>query len=73
MTQTIFFRRPHVTPAWFVAGIRTTGDERIRFIPGASSKGGDWRTKQAEVLSPEVSLPGSFVTVPSTAHPLEPP
>ena len=41
-------------------------------IPSASSRGGDWRTKQAEVLSPGVSLPGSFVTIPSTDLPLEP-
>ena len=42
-------------------------------VPYASSKGGDWRPTQAEMPSPEVSLPGPFATVPSPDPPVEPP
>jgi len=37
-----------------------------RGVPSASSRGGEWRAKQAEVPSPGVSLPGPFVTPPSS-------
>jgi len=50
--------------------IRTAGGERTSEIPNASLKGGSWRPTQAEMLSPGVSLPGSFVTVPSPEPPV---
>lgn len=51
----------------------STGGGRISGVLDASSKGGDWRTTQAEVPSPGVSLPGPFVTVPSPDAPVVPP
>jgi hypothetical protein len=37
----------------------------VRTLVSASSRGGEWRTKQAEMPSPEVTPPGPFVTPPS--------
>jgi hypothetical protein len=42
-------------------------------IPSASFKGGNWHTLEAEMLSPEVVPPGSFVTAPSPDSPVERP
>jgi len=42
-------------------------------IPGASPKGGGWHTTQAEMPSPEVTLPGSFVAAHSPDLPAERP
>ena len=42
-------------------------------LPSASSKGGAWHTRQAEVPPPGVSLPGPIVTLPSPDLPLGPP
>ena len=42
-------------------------------IPSASFKGGNWRTRQAAVPTPEVSLPGPFTTMPSPVPPTAPP
>lgn len=43
---------------------------KVRTSVSASSKGGEWRTKQAEVPSPEVTLPGPFVAPPSPDLPV---
>lgn len=42
---------------------------RNQDFPGASTKGGVWRTSQAEMPPPGVSLPGPFVTQPSSGPP----
>ena len=42
----------------------------VRTLVNASSKGGDWRTMQAEMPSPKVTLPGPFVTPPSPVLPV---
>lgn len=42
----------------------------VRTPADASSKGGDWRITQAEMPSPEVTLPGPFVTPPSPDLPV---
>lgn len=42
----------------------------VRALVNASSRGGDWRTKQAEMPSPGVTSLGPFVTPPSPDLPV---
>jgi hypothetical protein len=43
----------------------------VRTPVSASSRGGDWRTKQAEMPSPGVTSPGPYVTSPPPESPVE--
>jgi hypothetical protein len=43
-----FTRRRHATPPWSLAANRICGQGRTSGVPSASSRGGDWRTTQAE-------------------------
>lgn len=43
------------------------------FVPSASPRGGGWHTEQAEMPSPEVVLPGSFIAAHSPVLPAERP
>ena len=45
-------------------------ERKFRISVNASSKGGDWRTKQAEMQSPEVTLPGPYDMRPSPVLPV---
>ena len=45
-------------------------ERKFRIPVSASSRGGDWRTKQAEVPSPEVTLPGPYDMPPSPVLPV---
>jgi len=62
-----------ITPVVRPRQSASTGDGRISGLPNASLRGGNWRTTQAEMPPPGVSLPGPFVTVPSPDIPLVPP
>jgi hypothetical protein len=42
----------------------------VRAPVNASSRGGDWRTKQAEMPSPGVTSPGPYVTPPPPEIPV---
>jgi hypothetical protein len=61
---------PHGSP--FSAVLRTMRRSSDS-IPSASPKGGGWHTKQAEMPSPEVTLPGSFAAAHSPVPPVERP
>jgi hypothetical protein len=60
LTRVVRFRR----------SARPVAGRKVRTSVSASSKGGEWRTKQAELPSPEVTLPGPFVTPPSPDLPV---
>ena len=45
-------------------------ERKFRIPVNASSRGGDWRTKQAEVPSPKVTLPGPYDMPPSPVLPV---
>ena len=60
-----------VDPLWLTAWATTEGPTGP--VPGASSKGGDWRFNTAEMPSPRASPPGPFETAASPALPVRSP
>jgi hypothetical protein len=60
-----------IDPPWLTAWATT--ERPTGTVPGASSKGGDWRFNPAEMPSPEASPLGPFATTPSPVLPVESP